>query len=86
MAVCHIHQGKWEQAEADLLDSLQKNNKNPDTLANMLVVAQHRGKPDEILKRYLTQLQQLAPRHAFAAPIRTPQLDSFERNKNRYAI
>jgi coatomer protein complex subunit epsilon len=85
MAVCHIHQGKWEQAEADLLDSLQKNNKNPDTLANMLVVAQHRGKPDEILKRYLTQLQQLAPRHAFCRAY-SGALDSFERNKNRYAI
>lgn len=85
MAVCHIHQAKWEQAEADLQDSLQKNNKNPDTLANMLVVAQHRGKPDEILKRYLTQLQQLAPRHAFVRA-HAAALDSFERNKNRYAI
>jgi len=85
MAVCHIHQAKWEQAEADLLDAMQKNNKNPDTLANMLVVAQHRGKPDEILKRYLSQLQQVAPQHAFCRSY-AAALTSFDSNKNRFTI
>ena len=84
-AVCNIHLNKMEQAEGDLLDALQKNNKDPTTLANMLVVAQHRGKGDDLLKRYLTQLRQVAPQHAFLRAY-DAAADSFERNKDRYAI
>lgn len=52
MAVCNIHLGKFELAESELMDAIQKNNKNGDTIANMIVVALHRGKSEDIIKRY----------------------------------
>merc|ERR1712146_425590 len=84
-AVCHLHQGRYEQAEADLLDALQKDSKHADALANLLVVAQHRGKPDELLKRYQLQLRQVAPNHAFLKAYDAANA-SFEENKDRWAV
>jgi len=85
MAVCNIHMEKFEQAEGDLLDAMQKNNKDPDTLANMVVVAQHRGKSDDIVKRYLKQLETVAPQHAWLKAYQSA-MASFDANKNRYSV
>jgi len=83
MAVCNIHMGKFELAESELMDAIQKNNKNGDTIANMIVVAMHRGKSDEILKRYFKQLEQVAPRHAWLLAYKAAGT-SFDNNKDRF--
>jgi len=84
MAVCNIHLGKFEQAEAELMDAIQKNNKSADTIANMIVVATHRGKSEDIIKRYFKQLEQIAPRHAWLLAYKAANA-SFEQNKDKYS-
>lgn len=37
--------GRWEEAEAELLQAVEKNPKDPDSLANLAVVSLHLGKP-----------------------------------------
>jgi coatomer subunit epsilon len=54
--------GRWEEAEAELQDALRKNDKDADTLANLVACALHLGKP---YSRYLTQLKMQVPDHAF---------------------
>lgn len=47
-AVTFIGQGKYEEAEAALTEAMDKDNNNPDTLLNMMVLSQHLGKPLEV--------------------------------------
>jgi coatomer protein complex subunit epsilon len=63
LAVCRMKMGEWEDAERDLLDALGKNAQDPDTLANLIAVGLHLGKPTA---RYAAQLRTLAPRHPAA--------------------
>ncbi|RMZ54703.1 hypothetical protein APUTEX25_003081 [Auxenochlorella protothecoides] len=53
--------GRWEDAEAELLQAVEKNPKDPDSLANLAVVSLHLGKP---AGRYLGVLKDVAPSHA----------------------
>ncbi|MEW5309395.1 MAG: hypothetical protein WDW38_001288 [Sanguina aurantia] len=59
-AVCAMKAGQWEDAERDLLDAMNKDAKDPDTLANLVTVGLHLSKN---VTRYTTQLKQLAPSH-----------------------
>lgn len=59
-AVCHMHMGRYEDAETLLLEALQKDPKEADTLANLIVCDLHLGKP---VTRYLNQLKSTAPMH-----------------------
>lgn len=61
LAVCQMRMGRWEDAEAELLQAFEKNPKDADTLANLIVVALHLGKPTS---RYTTLLKSAAPQHA----------------------
>ena len=45
MAVCHMRMGDWSDAESYLLEAYEKDAKNPDTLANLVTVELHLGKP-----------------------------------------
>ena len=47
-AVTFIAQGKYEEAESALTEAMDKDNNNPDTLLNMMVLSQHLGKPLEV--------------------------------------
>eukprot|EP00270_Netrium_digitus_P008855 TRINITY_DN2673_c0_g2_i1.p1 TRINITY_DN2673_c0_g2~~TRINITY_DN2673_c0_g2_i1.p1 ORF type:complete len:290 (-),score=48.67 TRINITY_DN2673_c0_g2_i1:256-1125(-) len=59
-AVCHMHMGRFEDAENLLLDALNKDAKDANTLANLVVCGLHRGKP---VTRYMNQLRTVAPHH-----------------------
>lgn len=39
-----MRMGRWEEAEAELLQAFEKNPKDADTLANLAVVSLHLGK------------------------------------------
>lgn len=59
-AVCNMHMGHFEDAESVLLEALNKDAKDADTLSNLIVCSLHLGKPTN---RYLSQLKSLHPGH-----------------------
>ncbi|KAL6546262.1 hypothetical protein OROMI_021983 [Orobanche minor] len=59
-AVCCMHKGEFDEAETLLLESLNKDAKDPETLANLVVCSLHLGKPSS---RYLSQLKLSDPEH-----------------------
>jgi tetratricopeptide (TPR) repeat protein len=56
-AACLVMQQKYEQAESLLHEAMEKDNNNPETLANLIVVSQSVGKPIETSNRYISQLK-----------------------------
>ncbi|KAM7505736.1 hypothetical protein LguiB_004640 [Lonicera macranthoides] len=59
-AVCCMHMGNFDDAETLLLEALNKDAKDPETLANLIVCSLHLGKPSS---RYLSQLKLSHPDH-----------------------
>lgn len=59
-AACNMAMERWEEAESQLLEAFEKDAKNADTLANLVTVSLHLGKP---AARYATQLKAAAPAH-----------------------
>ncbi|XP_041025607.1 coatomer subunit epsilon-1 [Juglans microcarpa x Juglans regia] len=59
-AVCCMHMGNFDEAETLLLDALNKDAKDPETLANLVVCCLHLGKPSS---RFLSQLKLSHPDH-----------------------
>eukprot|EP00850_Spirogloea_muscicola_P018382 SM000168S02581 [mRNA] locus=s168:54787:56812:+ [translate_table: standard] len=60
-AVCQMHMGNYEEAEKLLLDALNKDGKDANTLANLVVCCLHLGKPTS---RHFNQLRTVAADHA----------------------
>jgi coatomer protein complex subunit epsilon len=52
-AVARIHAGKFEEAEELLLESLNKNSSDPETLINLIVCGRATGKPADVVSRFL---------------------------------
>ena len=65
LAVYHMLAGKYQEAEKLLKDALDKNNNDPDTLANLIACSPHTGKSAELVKRYESQLSAVAPGHGW---------------------
>lgn len=57
IAVCYMHQQKYEEAEQALLRAMSKRGGDPETLVNMTVVAGALAKPADLVNRYLLQLK-----------------------------
>lgn len=60
-AVCNMQMGQYEEAERELLEALNKDPKDADTLSNLAVTSLHLGKPNS---RYINSLKMVAPDHA----------------------
>lgn len=64
-AVCFIAQEKYEEADAALRNSLDKDPNNLDTFINLIALTQHynvSGKSqDDVINRYLSQIKDLHP-------------------------
>ena len=84
-AVTFIAQGKYAEADTALAEALEKDPNNPETLVNLVVLAQHQGKSQEQATRLLSQLKDLEPGHPFLQvvyqPCPSPSLSSFSLQK-----
>jgi len=69
-AVCSLHTKKYAEAEKFLLQALEKNSSDVDTLINLIVCYQQQGKPSEVITRQINQLRTAAPSHPFVAWIK----------------
>ncbi|XP_040945365.1 coatomer subunit epsilon-1 isoform X2 [Gossypium hirsutum] len=74
-AVCCIHMGNFDEAETLLLEALNKDAKDPETLSNLVVCGLHLGKSSS---RYLSQLKLTHPEHILVKRASSAE-DSFER-------
>ncbi|CAI9773324.1 unnamed protein product [Fraxinus pennsylvanica] len=74
-AVCCMHMGTFDEAESLLLEALNKDAKDPETLANLVVCSLHLGKPSS---RYLSQLTLSHPDHILVKRAKTAE-ESFDR-------
>jgi coatomer protein complex subunit epsilon len=59
-AVCHMRMGNFDDAEKELLEAINKDSKDPDTLANLITCSVHLGKPTT---RYMSQMKLIDPNH-----------------------
>lgn len=64
-AAANIALGRYPEAESVLMEALNKNSDDPETLINMIVCANLTGKPTDVVNRYISQLREAAPHHAF---------------------
>ncbi|KAF9608413.1 hypothetical protein IFM89_009779 [Coptis chinensis] len=74
-AVCNMHMGHFDEAEHLLLDALNMDAKDPETLANLIVCSLHLGRPSS---RYLSQLKLSHPAHMLVKRISSAE-ENFER-------
>ncbi|GFQ04450.1 coatomer subunit epsilon-1 [Phtheirospermum japonicum] len=74
-AVCCMHKGEFDEAETLLLEALNKDAKDPETLANLVVCSLHLGKPSS---RYLSQLRLSDPEHTLVKRASTAE-EGFDR-------
>ncbi|KAG8385159.1 hypothetical protein BUALT_Bualt03G0012800 [Buddleja alternifolia] len=74
-AVCCMHKGEFDEAETLLLEALNKDAKDPETLANLVVCSLHLGKPSS---RFISQLKLSHPDHILVKRSSTAE-ESFDR-------
>mmetsp|Transcript_30813 Transcript_30813/g.79615 ORF Transcript_30813/g.79615 Transcript_30813/m.79615 type:complete len:290 (-) Transcript_30813:143-1012(-) len=59
-AVCLMRMGNFDDAEKELLQAINKDAKDPDTIANLITCCVHLGKPTA---RYMNQMKVIDPNH-----------------------
>ncbi|KAI4368045.1 hypothetical protein MLD38_016654 [Melastoma candidum] len=74
-AVCCMLMGNFDEAETFLLEALNKDTKDPETLANLAVCSLHLGKP---ASRYLSQLKLSNPDYVMVKRVTSAE-ESFNR-------
>lgn len=74
-AVCCMHMGNFDEAESLLLEALNKDAKDAETLSNLVVCCLHLNKP---ATRYLSQLKVTHPEHMFVKRLSVAE-ENFER-------
>jgi len=73
LAIAQMKLARWDDATKTLMESMEKSNKDPETLVNLIVCSVHTHQSKDVIARYTAQLQTLAPEHPFFT-----QLKSFE--------
>ncbi|XP_076648648.1 coatomer subunit epsilon [Halictus rubicundus] len=84
-ASCFIGQGKYDEAETALQESLEKDSNNPVTLINMVVLSHHLGKQPEIINRYLSQLKESHADHPFVKEY-SQKASEFQRLVKQFSV
>lgn len=68
-AAALIHLGNYDDAEELLLEALNKDGDDPDTLANLAVCSELNHKAPEVKNRYISQLKEVSPSHPYLQKI-----------------
>ncbi|XP_057429564.1 coatomer subunit epsilon-1-like isoform X2 [Lotus japonicus] len=74
-AVCCMHMGNFDEAETLLVEALNKDARDPETLANLVVCCLHLGKPSS---KSFSQLKLSHPDHVLVKRVSTAE-ESFDR-------
>ncbi|KAJ1853341.1 hypothetical protein GGF49_004752 [Coemansia sp. RSA 1853] len=83
LAVCKMHLQQYPEAISLLQEALEKNPNSPDTLANLVVCANHAGQSLETKTQYLDQLKHAAPNHPFVLDLEAKDAE-FDALKNKF--
>jgi coatomer subunit epsilon len=81
-AVAHMKMGEFEEAERELGEALAKAPQDAETLANLVVCAQHMGRPTAA--KYLQQLTAACPGHILVKRM-TQAETNFDQSAAAYA-
>ncbi|KAI9308577.1 coatomer epsilon subunit-domain-containing protein [Cunninghamella echinulata] len=82
-AAANLAMGRYPEAESLLLEALNKNNNDPDTLVNMIVCSNLLAKQGEVTTRYISQLREVAPHHPFLEDLDLKS-SLFDRSASRF--
>ncbi|KAI4299832.1 hypothetical protein L6164_033256 [Bauhinia variegata] len=74
-AVCWMHMGNFDKAETLLVEALNKDARDPETLANLVVCCLHLGKPSS---KTFSQLKLAHPDHVLVKRVSAAE-ESFDR-------
>ncbi|KAG2180766.1 hypothetical protein INT44_003773 [Umbelopsis vinacea] len=85
LAVSNLALGRYPEAESQLLEALNKDNNDADTLVNLIVCSNLTSKPLDVISRYVNQLRDVAPQHAFLQDLDLKN-SLFDRAAARYAV
>ncbi|KAI7872565.1 coatomer epsilon subunit-domain-containing protein [Spinellus fusiger] len=84
-AATQLSLGRYPEAEALLMEALAKNSDDADTLVNMIVCATLTSKTQDVIRRYVSQLREVAPLHPFLQELDLKS-SLFDRAASRYAL
>jgi coatomer protein complex subunit epsilon len=88
IAATHLHKldkpDEAKHAEKALLQALEKNPNDTETLVNLVCCSQHLGKSKDIVNRYISQIKGRAPNHPWVREIELLE-GSFDRHAGRFA-
>lgn len=84
-AVANFCLGKNSEAESGLLEALNKDPNDPETLVNLIACSIHLAKPADVIKRYTNQLKDVAPKHPFLQDLELKE-SLFDRSAARFAL
>jgi len=85
LAVCSLHLKKFEEAERYLLEAIEKNSKDTDTLTNIITCYLQLKKSPEVVNRYINQLKTGSPQHTWVVNLKGAE-ESFDRASARFAL
>jgi coatomer protein complex subunit epsilon len=74
-----------KNAERILLQAMEKSPNDVDTLANLVALYQHMGKPKEVVNRYLNQARSRTPKHPWVKELELLE-NSWERLVGRFSL
>lgn len=66
LAIANMTKGNARDAERNLLDALAKKSGDPDTVANLAMVAAQLGKPTEAINKYVANAKNATPASAWS--------------------
>jgi coatomer protein complex subunit epsilon len=90
LALCHMQNNKWADAEKLLHQALSKNPNDTDTLVNLVVVEQHQQQQtgnagNTLSNRKVSQMRSLNPNHYWVTDV--SRLDTeFEEQAAKYTV